>query len=601
MKLSFRNPYLSITSLPECDLPKFTVLTGVNGSGKTHLMQAILNGHIAVSAISDHCTDVRYYDWNSLVPNNGGNYDSHGRSQSLYNAYNGFRSSRESHKQQLVSAAHHHKLSDFGIDWKEAAGLSTDQLAAKLGDTSRARQIREHLDAVLNAIWANIESSLTTPPPQAISPQRKAIQSLRSSHFYRLFDINEHRFSSALDPVWGNSEPFQQAFAQLFGSYRDLLVENRLAKLALAEGDAESQPLSDEEFKAKYNEPPWEFVNRTLADAGLDFSINVPRLNSFGPYTPLLRKRSSSQEMDFSSLSSGEKVLMAFALCVYYAQDRRQISKFPPLLLLDEVDATLHPSMCRQLLRTITETLITSCGIHVILATHSPTTVALAPEASVHIMNGPRGISKTSKNAALNVLTEGVPTVSLDFGGRRQVIVESSHDACVYDAVYRLVKSRISSERSLEFIGVGQNPSANSGCDQVIHVVSSLCQAGSTTVFGLVDWDRKHNEGERLVVLAPGTRYSLENCVFDPLLVAIAVTRLAPSFLPSRGLKQVANYLWFKDKDHTSLQPIVDAIADWTFPGTAGAAEAHILYIGNLELKVRADYLTTQGHELEGN
>jgi len=52
-------------------------------------------------------------------------------------------------------------------------------------------------------------------------------------------------------------------------------------------------------------------------------------------------------------------------------------------LLLDEVDASLHPSMIKNLLDVI-EKIFLKNGCKVILATHSPTTVALAPEESIY-------------------------------------------------------------------------------------------------------------------------------------------------------------------------------------------------------------------------
>ena len=286
------------------------------------------------------------------------------------------------------------------------------------------------------------------------------------------------------------------------------MVQNDLHRLAYDNHATTSAALSKEEFVNRYNAPPWEFVNHALTTAGLNFRINLPYLYGFGAYKPVLTKQSSGEELDFTNLSSGEKVLMSFALCVYYAQDRRQIAQYPRLLLLDEVDAPLHPSMCRQLLRTITETLVSTYDIHVILATHSATTVALAPQESVHVMRGgSAGLSKTTKGSALNLLTDGVPTVALDFKGRRQVLVESVHDALIYERLYREVRSHLDSERSLEFIGVGRTPAEGSGCSQVRHIVQSLVGAGNKTVFGLVDWDNGAEAGQRVEVFAPAPQF----------------------------------------------------------------------------------------------
>lgn len=49
MQLSFKQPHLSISAFPDIDLPPFTVIVGLNGSGKSHLLQAIANGCVANS------------------------------------------------------------------------------------------------------------------------------------------------------------------------------------------------------------------------------------------------------------------------------------------------------------------------------------------------------------------------------------------------------------------------------------------------------------------------------------------------------------------------------------------------------------------------
>lgn len=52
MILEFKTRYLSIDGIDRTELPKFTVLTGVNGSGKSHLLQAIQQGSISVVGIN---------------------------------------------------------------------------------------------------------------------------------------------------------------------------------------------------------------------------------------------------------------------------------------------------------------------------------------------------------------------------------------------------------------------------------------------------------------------------------------------------------------------------------------------------------------------
>jgi len=122
-----------------------------------------------------------------------------------------------------------------------------------------------------------------------------------------------------------------------------------------------------------------------------------------------LKHPSKGFEIDFSALSSGEKVLMALVASIYKTSSDH---RFPDILLLDEIDASLHPSMIRNLLDTIDKIFIKN-DTKVILVTHSPTTVALAPNESVFVMNkdGLNRIEKKSKQDALSILTEGFATL----------------------------------------------------------------------------------------------------------------------------------------------------------------------------------------------
>lgn len=100
---------------------------------------------------------------------------------------------------------------------------------------------------------------------------------------------------------------------------------------------------------------------------------------------------------------------MALVASVYKASADKH---FQNLLLLDEVDASLHPAMMQNMLDVI-ERIFRQQGVKVILITHSPTTIALAPENSIYVMNrsGSNRIEKKSKQEALSVLTQGFATI----------------------------------------------------------------------------------------------------------------------------------------------------------------------------------------------
>ena len=74
MRLSFLKIHKSIVSFPEIELPNFVVLTGVNGAGKSHLLEAIENSSIQVDdiVVNDQTRPIRRFDWASLTPHDTG-------------------------------------------------------------------------------------------------------------------------------------------------------------------------------------------------------------------------------------------------------------------------------------------------------------------------------------------------------------------------------------------------------------------------------------------------------------------------------------------------------------------------------------------------
>src|SRR6185437_10189202 len=113
--------------------------------------------------------------------------------------------------------------------------------------------------------------------------------------------------------------------------------------------------------------------------------------------------------------------------------------------------------MTRNLLQVIEDVFLKRHGIKVILATHSPSTVALAPEESLYTISrtGDPRLKRTSQDEALKHLMVGLPTLSIRDENRRQAFVESEHDETSYQQLFRLLKDKLNTPFSLEFIASG--------------------------------------------------------------------------------------------------------------------------------------------------
>ena len=123
-----------------------------------------------------------------------------------------------------------------------------------------------------------------------------------------------------------------------------------------------------------------------------------------------MTNRTTGARYELDSLSSGEKVLMALCLSSFnhYLGRRR-----PKLLLLDELDAVLHPSMVAALVTTL-KLLFVPHGTKVLMTSHSAMTVAALDESDIFRIvrkDGSVTVSRTTKSEAINELSEGLATV----------------------------------------------------------------------------------------------------------------------------------------------------------------------------------------------
>lgn len=73
--LTFSSSYKSLYRFETAELPAFVVLTGRNGSGKTHLLEAIRDGKVRSSLANDPAQDVRFFTAATIIPADTGMFD----------------------------------------------------------------------------------------------------------------------------------------------------------------------------------------------------------------------------------------------------------------------------------------------------------------------------------------------------------------------------------------------------------------------------------------------------------------------------------------------------------------------------------------------
>ena len=520
-------------------LPDLTILTGVNGAGKTQILSALVENKASILENGQDLSPKKYVTHQTLSPNDSNVITRQSLLQeieSIWNPYNNFHESRKNGNYQLRQ-------------------FIQDPNQLKLLDIVATKSNK-------NVLELNQE------------------------------DIYLHY------PVHINSDDiFYQNFSGLFKRYQDKFDDNRYRRFLSLEDNTITY-LPDDEFTTEYGEAPWDFVNKIIKEANLDYHINSPvGIHRDAPFELKLVNNITKTEVRFSDLSSGEKVLMSLALALY---NSKFSIEFPKILLMDEPDASLHPSMSKQFLDVILNVFVKDKGVKVVMTTHSPSTVALAPEESLFVVNklGVR-IEKSTKDHALKILTAGVPSFSVNYENRRQVFVESKYDVLFYERIYDKIKSRLTKDISLNFISSGVAGIGN--CDQVVDIVKKLTGFGNKFIFGIIDWDKKNTPDEHILVLGEGERYSLENYIFDPILLCALLLSERIITRHDLGLQNNETYPEFKNLPAKQLQFMADFIVSKVSDkfDTTNASRRKVIYANDLYVEVPEWYLHHQGHSLE--
>lgn len=397
----------------------------------------------------------------------------------------------------------------------------------------------------------------------------------------------------------GNSL-FNTQFALIFKSYHVRYLDNKLNKVYEEEGIADApQYLTNEDFKLRYGEAPWEFVNSILERLCLPYSVNDPmKTKRDSTFDFKLIHKTSNIKINTNDLSTGEKTLMSLALAMYNSTgigDRAEI------LILDEPDAPLHPSMSKLMLEIVEEEIVKKHGIPVILSTHSPTTIACTPANSLYKMTAnQKQPEQCNLQDSMRILTYGIPNLRVSTERRRQVFVEHTYDVIYYESLFDII-SRIN-----DFVTTPQflppHTLNGSNCDAVLEITRKLRDMGNTQVYGLIDWDLKNCPESQVAILGMGKRYSIENYLFEPHFLGLYLVHKKFSSPTDLGFDDCNSYLELTTKitdNNQALQILIDAVEEKITWESGDSAVVESVLIDGGSVNIRSDILTLQGHKYE--
>lgn len=403
MKIIYKNPYLSITSFKSVETPSFLVITGVNGSGKTHLLKAIEQQSVVIEGYESKT--IVYFNYLNFYLENESIFNAQSIAAERNNAWNYF---NQQIKGNIISWKN--TLVGFQNSYDLLIDICTKKIKS-LWDLTKDDIGNDAISQQFNNYKQNISNLFTTNQNFKNNNQAQAIYILLRNLPYSIDEINETDFMEQYRPYNFKNNFLPLQLGNIFWDYFMRLRENEFHVYENKEKGKKYKTLSEEKFIKKYGQKPWVVVSSILEKFNsLEYKINSPEDYSYTDnYQLKLQHTKKGINVEFDKLSSGERVLMALVASIYKLSSD---SNFPEVILLDEVDASLHPSMIKNLIEVIDDVFVKK-GTQVILVTHSPTTVALAPEESIYVMNkdGEDRLVKKPKSEALEILTEGYATL----------------------------------------------------------------------------------------------------------------------------------------------------------------------------------------------
>ena len=456
MRIELNQPYKSISTLTTEELPDFALLIGRNGAGKTQLLDALKEGQATIPDIG--VDEIEKYDMVDFrSPNTGG-------------------ANRNVNQFAQMTADVYLLSPPGGQPPIETAAAIFDQFAGEIERDSGAQaredfernlkdEIQQLPDFAVFAVDGREPSYNRTLYEQVLAP---LIPENTGSRGRRSSDQPKNRFN-------GNQAALLSAAMKLTGRLPHELTQDDIMRASHYEGATLSNSVSavfaaykvDQyiwahkrietervgfaelitEYRTKYP-PPWKDLGEILSamrdaagnDGLFDFDFSDPgdyelHMGNYERFSfrAEMTNRTTGAKYELDSLSSGEKVLMALCLASFNQYLGRRL---PKLLLLDELDAVLHPSMVAALVRTL-KTLFLPKGTKVLMTSHSPMTVATLDEADIFQVvrtGGSVKVSPTTKSEAINELSEGLATVDMGlriaaYDGAKVTILSEGHNA----------------------------------------------------------------------------------------------------------------------------------------------------------------------------
>ena len=355
------------------NIPRFAVITGENGSGKTALLEQIFlskNGRYSTNG------KIQYHD-NIML-------------QHERYAYDG--TIIKPIKEAIAKThANFHHLNDY-IKKNYNKQVTIEDFLE--GNPTLNQTIQEHIKqyrdksiSYFDEFEAFLKRHNKTIKDLVVTDKHEAEQWLDS-----LTDINVRSV-----PVIFNQKLLWATFGCYFVRYEKCKreLERQYPEKLVKE--------IKEEVERKIGENPLDRINEILQQYYPKYEAEVSRDVSDNLQL-ICKDRQNRNEILLNQLSLGEQIIISLVLWQY-----ENTSLDSVILLLDEPDAHLNPKMAKMLIDILKNVVVEKFNCQVIMTTHSLSSVAYCEEEDLFFMEEGK-IRPIEKKEAIEKLSEGVMT-----------------------------------------------------------------------------------------------------------------------------------------------------------------------------------------------
>ncbi|MGI2193159.1 ATP-binding protein [Shewanella baltica] len=477
------------------------ILCGKNGSGKTRLIEAIMNGNITL--VSNKHGNVEAKSILFISAKNMLNINS-GRVLSQQNLDEAYRAIYSTYQNYLIQKEKDKNTSIVRDVYSGGRGHVFDMDGK--GFAAFIRKVAENCNKDIDSLTEAEIKSERIPSKAQLNIQNE-MSSLCSTYLWLKKDH----------------------------AYKKYLKDNGKA-------------IHYYDFEGKHGRAPWVIINEILKKF-LDLDWYLEQSEDLYEDIKPVRFKSILNNSDISieHLSDGEKtILWITCALIKHTLDRNSLEDCQ-LILLDEPDAFLHPKMIHCFISVIRK-LSDELDCDVLMSTHSPTTVALAKECNVYNVT-PNKVTHVSQDRAIKDLLDGVNYIAVSPENRRTVYVEGYVDRLLYEMLFTCCykNNLVSSDLTVQFIEAAPRTDRNylldkirqhwkgvsdlevntladeingqGSCSSVKGQVSAFRSNNDFTVFGIIDRDKNNKSGNGLIVLCDNDFYAIDNMVLNPVAV----------------------------------------------------------------------------------